>query len=112
MGSRARRVKIEHRVTLKHPLRFPGASLEVSTSVERAPRSARRINDYVMVYLKRGSHLSSSPWRGEFEAAKTFAREGLVRRSADEYQIRSGTLDGPLMWRELRDVSTTSPYKP
>jgi hypothetical protein len=59
--------------------------------------------DYVIVYFKMGSHVSSSPWSGDLEAAKKIARDGLVPRSADEFQIRSDTLDGPLVWQERRD---------
>jgi hypothetical protein len=72
-----------------------------------------RARDYVIVYLKQGSHVGSSPWRGELEAAKRVAREGLVRRGADECQIRTGTLDGPLIWREHKDASAMSrgPFK-
>ena len=56
--------------------------------------------DYVIVYFKRGSHLSSSPWSGDLATAKKIARDGLIRRGADEFQIRSNTLDGPLLWQE------------
>lgn len=59
--------------------------------------------NYVIVYLKRGSHVSSSPWRGDLETTQKVARDGLVRRSADGFQIRSDTLDGPLVWEEQRD---------
>ena len=59
--------------------------------------------DFVIVYFNRGSHVSSSPWSGHLEAAKKIARDGLVSRSADEFQIRSDTLDGPLVWQEQRD---------
>ncbi len=58
--------------------------------------------DYVIVYFKNGSHVSSSPWSGDLEIAKKVARDGLVRRSADEFQIRSDTLGGPLIWEERR----------
>jgi hypothetical protein len=58
--------------------------------------------DYVIVYLKGGSHVSSSPWSGDLETAKKVARDGLVRRSADEFQVRSDTLNGPLVWEERR----------
>lgn len=58
--------------------------------------------DYIFVYFKNGSHLGSSPWSGELDIAKTVAREGLLRRSADEFQIRSSTLYGPLVWEESR----------
>jgi hypothetical protein len=47
--------------------------------------------------------VSSSPWRGDLETTKKVARDGLVRRSADGFQIRSDTLDGPLVWEERRD---------
>ena len=60
------------------------------------------MTDYVIVYFKRGSHMGSSPWKGELEDAKKLARDGLVRRSADEFQIRSSTLDGQLLWQEQR----------
>jgi len=69
----------------------------------RHNRRVSRMADYVIVYLKRGSHVSSSPWRGDLESAKKVARDGLVRRSADAFQIRSDTLDGPLVWGEPRD---------
>ena len=59
--------------------------------------------DYVIVYFKRSSHVSSSPWTGDLEAAKKVARDGLVRRGADEFQIRADTLDGPLVWQDRRD---------
>ena len=35
--------------------------------------------DYVIVYFKRGAHLSTSPWRGDLGAAKNVARIGLTR---------------------------------
>jgi hypothetical protein len=59
--------------------------------------------DYVIIYFKRGSHVSSSPWSGDLELAKKLARDGLVRRSADEFQIRSSTLGGSLVWEERRE---------
>lgn len=101
-------------MTVAQPLSFAGAALEGTTTVGRAVRSERRVSDYVMVYRKRGSHLSSSPWRGEFEAAKKFARDGLVRRGADECEIRVNTLDGPLVWRQLREAAAmiAGPFKP
>jgi hypothetical protein len=58
--------------------------------------------DYIFVYFKKGAHVSSSPWSGDLEIAKTVARHGLLRRSADEFQIRSDTLNGPLVWEENR----------
>ena len=62
-----------------------------------------RMADYVIVYFKRGLHVSTSPWSGELETAKKVARDGLVRRSADGFQVRSDTLGGPLVWEERRD---------
>jgi len=59
-------------------------------------------SNYVIIYFKRGAHLSSSPWSGALDAAKIVARDGLVRRGADECQIRSDTLDGPLVWHGRR----------
>lgn len=59
--------------------------------------------DYVIVYSKKGSHLGSSPWSGDLDTAKKVARDSLVRRSADEFEIRSSTLDGPLVWQERCD---------
>lgn len=59
--------------------------------------------DYVIVYFKRGSHLSSSPWSGDLERAKILARDGLLRRGADEWQIRADTVDGPIVCRERRE---------
>jgi len=56
--------------------------------------------DYVIVYFKKGSHVGSSPWSGDLDAAKSVARAGRIRRSADECQIRSVTLDGPIVWQE------------
>ena len=58
--------------------------------------------DYIFVYLKKGAHLGSSPWSGDLETAKNAARDGLLRRSADEFQIRSSTLNGALVWQESR----------
>jgi hypothetical protein len=58
--------------------------------------------DYIFVYFKKGSHLGSTPWSGDLETAKTLARDGLVRRGADQVQIRSDTLGGPLVWEERR----------
>lgn len=58
--------------------------------------------DYVIVYLKRGSHVSSSPWSGDLERTKEIARGGLVRHGASEFEIRSGTLNGPIVWQESR----------
>ena len=52
------------------------------------------MSDYVFVYFKRGFHVGSTLWRGEFEQAKDVARSGLLRRGADAFQIRSSTLDG------------------
>jgi hypothetical protein len=48
--------------------------------------------------------VSSSPWNGDLETGKKAAHEGLIRRSADECQIRSETLDGPLIWQDRRDA--------
>jgi len=59
--------------------------------------------DFVIVYFKKGSHVSGSPWSGDLETAKKVARDGLLRRSADEFQIRSDTLGGPLVWEEHRN---------
>jgi hypothetical protein len=59
--------------------------------------------DYIFVYFKKGSHLGSTPWSGELDVAKNVARDGLIRRSADEFQIRSSTLNGPLVWEESRN---------
>ena len=58
--------------------------------------------DYIFVYFKKGSHLGSTPWSGELDVAKNVARDGLIRRSADEFQIRSSTLNGPLVWEGSR----------
>jgi len=60
------------------------------------------MTDYIFVYFKKGSHLGSSPWSGDLEIAKNVARDGLLPRSADEFQIRSSTLSGPLVWEESR----------
>jgi hypothetical protein len=57
---------------------------------------------FIIVYLKRGSHVSSSPWTGDLENTKKVARDGLVRHGADEFEIRSNTLDGALVYQELR----------
>lgn len=62
------------------------------------------MTDYIFVYSKKGSHLSSSPWSGDLEAAKALARDGLVRRGADQVQVRADTLSGPLVWEERRSV--------
>jgi hypothetical protein len=56
--------------------------------------------NYVLVYFRRGSHVGSTPWTGDLETAKTIARTGLLRRGADAFQIRSSTVDGPLVWEE------------
>ena len=61
--------------------------------------------DYIFVYFIKGSHLGSSPWSGELEIGKSVARQGLLRRSADEFQIRSSTLNGPLVWEESRTLA-------
>jgi hypothetical protein len=58
--------------------------------------------DYIFVYFKKGSHVGSSPWTGELDMAKNVARNGLLRRGADEFHIRSSTLNGPLVWKENR----------
>lgn len=58
--------------------------------------------DYIFVYFKKGAHLGSTPWSGDLELAKCVARDGLLRRGADEVQIRSNTLSGPLVWEECR----------
>lgn len=58
--------------------------------------------DYIIVHFKRESHMGSSPWSGDLEDAKKLARDGLPRRGADEFQIRSSNLDGPLVWQENR----------
>jgi hypothetical protein len=65
-------------------------------------------SNYVIVYFKRGAHVSSSPWTGALEAAKRVARDGLVRRGADECQIRSDTLDGPLVWHGGRSSESSA----
>jgi hypothetical protein len=54
------------------------------------------------VYFRRGSHVGSTPWSGDLETAKSVARNGLIRRGADAFQIRFSTLDGPLLWEEGR----------
>lgn len=59
--------------------------------------------DYIFIYFKKDSHVSSSPWSGDLEIAKNVARAGLLRRSADQFQIRTSTLSGPLVWEESRD---------
>ena len=64
--------------------------------------------DYIIIYFKRGAHLSSSPWSGELDGAKRIAHAGLVRRGADECQIRANTLDGPLVWQGRRGADATS----
>jgi hypothetical protein len=64
--------------------------------------------NYVIVYLKRGAHVSSSPLSGDLAAAQRSAREGLIRRGADQCQIRSDTLDGPLIWQGRRDPNATA----
>jgi len=64
----------------------------------------RTVADYVISYFKRGSHLSSSPWRGDLVAAKRFAYAGIVGRGADECQIRTTTLNGALVWRKTREA--------
>jgi hypothetical protein len=61
---------------------------------------ATAMTDYIFVYFKRGAHLGSTPWSGELEIAKNVARDGLLRRGADGFQIRSDTLNGPLVWEE------------
>ena len=61
--------------------------------------------NFIFIYFKKGSHVSSSPWSGDLEMAKNVARDGLLRRSADEFQIRSETLSGPLVWEERRSAS-------
>jgi hypothetical protein len=60
--------------------------------------------DYVISYFRRGSHLSSSPWRGDLAAAKRFAYAGIVGRGADECQIRTATLNGALVWQKGREL--------
>jgi hypothetical protein len=60
--------------------------------------------DYIFVYFRKDSHLGSTPWSGDLETAKKRARDGLVRRGADEVQIRSDTLSGPLVWKESRSA--------
>jgi hypothetical protein len=58
--------------------------------------------DYIFIYFKNGSHVGSTPWSGDLEIAKHVARDGLLRRSADEFHIRFSTLSGPLVWEEKR----------
>ena len=60
--------------------------------------------DYIIVYLKEGSHIGSAPWSADLEKTKTAAREGLMRNGADELEIRSGNLYGALVWQEFRDA--------
>ena len=64
--------------------------------------------NFVINYLKRGSHLSSSPCRGDLESVKKIARNGLLPRSADEFEIRSDTLNGALVWQERREDPAAS----
>ena len=59
--------------------------------------------EYVIVFSKRGSHMGSTPWSGDLDAAKKLARDGLIRRGADTFQVRSSTLDGPVVYEEQRD---------
>jgi hypothetical protein len=58
---------------------------------------------YIIVYYKRGLYVSGGPWNGDLETGKKAAQEGMVRRSADQCQIRSDTLDGPVVWQDRRD---------
>ena len=60
--------------------------------------------DFVIVYLIKGAHVSSGPLSGDLDTTKEAARVGLIRRGADEFQIRSDTLDGPLIWQERRET--------
>ena len=61
--------------------------------------------DYIFVYFKKGTHLGSSPWSGDLETGKSVARDGLLRRSADEFHIRSSTLSGPRVWEGSRALN-------
>jgi hypothetical protein len=95
---------------MKHDPNFarllPIARAQDLSAVSR--QAAPRRRDYVIVYLRRGVHLSSSPWSGKLEAAKRIARNGLISHSADECQLRADTLDGTLIWSEHRDA--TGPF--
>lgn len=106
-------VRVFERIGASPPHDHPLPVAHLSPLSQRAHAVRRRADDYVIVYLKKGSHLSSSPWRGEFETAKQFARDGMVGRGADECQIRSDTVDGPLLWKERRNFSATfaGPFK-
>ena len=65
-------------------------------------------SNFVIVYFKRGAHVSSSAWSDAFETAKRVARDGLVRRGEDECPIRSDTLDGPFVWHGRRSSDATA----
>lgn len=62
------------------------------------------MSDYVIVYLKGGSHIGSAPWSADLEKTKAAARKGLMRNGADKLEIRSGSLYGALVWQEFRDA--------
>lgn len=86
----------------------PNLRRSLCATLEAATRTAEGdvggiMSDFVITYFKEGSHLSSSPWNGDLDAAKKVARDGLVSRGADELQIRSDTLDGALVWQDRRD---------
>jgi hypothetical protein len=70
---------------------------------------ASSATDYVISYFKRGSHLSTSPWRGHLVAAKRHAKAGLVPRGADACQIRAKALNGTLIWQAARDRNSADP---
>jgi hypothetical protein len=76
--------------------------LDPGVSAPDASFAGSSMADYVIVFSKKGSHMGSTPWSGELDDAKKVARDGLIRRGADAFQIRSNTLDGPLVWEEQR----------
>jgi hypothetical protein len=67
--------------------------------------AASSVADFVISYFKRGSHLSTSPCRGDLVAAKRIAHAGFVCRGADACQIRTKDLSGALVWQSARDRS-------
>lgn len=58
---------------------------------------------YVIVYRKHGFPAGLTPGVGDLEKTKQIARNGLIRRGADEFEIRADNSDGAMIWQERRN---------
>lgn len=59
---------------------------------------------YVIIYRKHGFPAGLTPGSGELETVKQTARNGLIRRGADEFEIRADNSEGATIWKERRNT--------